>query len=437
MILTICLKVVPKFHKQLAQGICQLLESNQENLVLNQYLTRIYGNALCIKQIKFRYIKGASFFLGNPNGILENKQEREREGGCRSEGGRRREIAGEGRRSSGETVAGSVHSLSLDRFSGDRRLVVAYAGYGRRRGDTGCDKTDGGRLLCRLERRWLPVFSLVAMERVADGRIVAARLATAKAGEAAASPSTSVRSSVAAVVVCRPGDTVAVVAVVVAVDARTGRRWCCRNRSRRPTPAVMYALVVTPSVMTGSGVACGSVSGLWSAAGIELGGQAVAVATPAAAVHRVGRRRSGCDGCSRQIRGGCPIVARRCWMIKVIVIVRTVLLYFCVIKSLDWDFEDGTKTQILRHPEDLERIGCVVWVHYRMDLAYKVGVELDCAIVPVVVEFAVEFRINLIPTPMREFDVKIGMDRWSRNQAIVECAGQRVRIQGQVGESWL
>ncbi|KAJ9548406.1 hypothetical protein OSB04_020949 [Centaurea solstitialis] len=41
--------------------------------------------------------------------------------------------------------------------------------------------------------------------------------------------------------------------------------------------------------------------------------------------------------------------------------------------------EDGSD-KILRHPEDLERIGCVVWVHYRLDLAYRVGVELDCAI---------------------------------------------------------
>ncbi|KAJ9566684.1 hypothetical protein OSB04_002650 [Centaurea solstitialis] len=48
----------------------------------------------------------------------------------------------------------------------------------------------------------------------------------------------------------------------------------------------------------------------------------------------------------------------------------------------DWTFfcSDSILDRILRHPEDLEGIGCVVWVHYRFDLAYRVVVELDCAL---------------------------------------------------------
>ncbi|KAJ9547183.1 hypothetical protein OSB04_019726 [Centaurea solstitialis] len=38
--------------------------------------------------------------------------------------------------------------------------------------------------------------------------------------------------------------------------------------------------------------------------------------------------------------------------------------------------------RIVRHPEDLERVGCVVWVYYRLSLAYGVGFELGCAIDP-------------------------------------------------------
>ncbi|KAJ9544714.1 hypothetical protein OSB04_024421 [Centaurea solstitialis] len=47
--------------------------------------------------------------------------------------------------------------------------------------------------------------------------------------------------------------------------------------------------------------------------------------------------------------------------------------------------------------------------------------------------YKVEFWIDLIPTPMKEVDVEFGMDWWSRNQAIVDCAGQMVRTQGPSG----
>ncbi|KAJ9544622.1 hypothetical protein OSB04_024329 [Centaurea solstitialis] len=151
----------------------------------------------------------------------------------------------------------------------------------------------------------------------------------------------------------------------------------------------------------------------------------------------------------------------------------------------------------MRHPKDLEKVGCVVWVHYRLDLAYRVDLELECAIgkgepvvvlwwileaedapyvgsgliiivsflgridkdkrslgscwvglaslplgyakrlfgrtVPDVLEFTIEFRSNLIQIPREEVDVKIGMDWWSQNQAIVDCAGQMIRIQGPSG----
>lgn len=44
--------------------------------------------------------------------------------------------------------------------------------------------------------------------------------------------------------------------------------------------------------------------------------------------------------------------------------------------------------------------------------------------------FEVEFRVNLIPIPTKVINVMIGMDWLSRNQAIVVCASQLVRIQG-------
>ncbi|KAJ9539463.1 hypothetical protein OSB04_032196 [Centaurea solstitialis] len=44
----------------------------------------------------------------------------------------------------------------------------------------------------------------------------------------------------------------------------------------------------------------------------------------------------------------------------------------------------------MRHPEDLEKVGCVIWVHYRLDLAYRVDLELDFAIVLVFYRVAAE-----------------------------------------------